>query len=147
MDVEHWQEFVDHEIPIIQQSQFKIVEIKPGFSLVKGTFRDHRNNRGSVYGGSIASIATLCAWLAVKSLIQDINPEAEVALSHSRLDFTEGLTRDFYARSQDILVKDVVKMKNSLQKKGVGTIPVTVELFSEPGQVMAVFVGEFRVVK
>lgn len=108
---------------------------------LRANFAKNRNHHNTLFGGSMALIATACGWLS--AFVQtDQNPQ--IVIKRSEIDYRSPATGDLIAVCQPLSAEQTEKCQKMLKRFGKGTLHIACQLISE-NKVVALWQGEFVV--
>jgi len=140
------QDYVYRHIPIVQVNNLVIHGVDNHSVSVAGSFSDHVNHRGSVFGGTIGTAMTVAAWAQVELLMNDIEPDADIVVARQTVQFVLPVVEDFVATSREPEVDAVSRFTAAYRAHGKAKLTVNAELRCagdiEP---RALFSGQFVV--
>lgn len=103
----------------------------------------NRNHRGTVFGGSVAALATLAGWSAVWLALVESGVEAHTVIQDSQIRYTHPAHSDVVARAIRPGPDDVERLLAMIARRGRGRVGVTVTIRGEAGQQVAEFDGRY----
>lgn len=131
------QAYLYEHIPLSQAMQAEVLEVAPAVVLA-APLEPNINHRGTGFGGSIATLATLAAWSAVRRIVPD---GTTLVIAREEVDFVSPVTGAFAARcSLDDGAADV--FLSGLERRGKARMTVSAAVYSE-GELVARFEGQF----
>lgn len=101
------------------------------------------NHRGTVFGGSMAALATLAGWSAVWLVLVESGVEAHTVIQDSGIRYTNPARTDVVARVIWPEPNDVDRLLRMLARRGRGRIGVAVTVYDRLEQVVAEFEGRY----
>ena len=138
------QAFLHRHIPATAALGLEVVASDEEKTVLSAPHAPNRNHKNTVFGGSIALVATTCGWAAVHTHF----PEAD-----GNIVIQQGETRYLHPANGDLTVitraaaeEDWRKMKEMFKQRGKGKIVLETEIFSN-GVKAAVFGGKFVALK
>jgi len=103
----------------------------------------NRNYQGTVFGGSMAALATLAGWSALWLLMQRDNVEATLLVQDSAIRYPRPARSDVLARAALPSAKDWQEAVETFRRHGKARIGVEVTGRDDQGQVVAEFQGRY----
>jgi len=102
------------------------------------------NHRQTVFGGSVATLATLAAWALVHFRLREEEPETSfrVVIRRSSIDYPAPLLGDFEAFAPAPVVEEWSRFRTTLRRRSKARLTVAASVTSG-GVVGATFEGEF----
>ena len=138
------QAFLHRHIPATAALGLEVVASDEEKTVLSAPHAPNRNHKNTVFGGSIALVATTCGWAAVHTHF----PEAD-----GNIVIQQGETRYLHPANGDLTVitraaaeEDWRKIKEMFEQRGKGKIVLETEIFSD-GVKAAVFSGKFVALK
>lgn len=106
----------------------------------------NRNYQGTVFGGSIAALATLAGWSAIWLTMQRSGVDATLLVQDSSIRYHHPARSDLRAVSAfpDTAAWD--KVVATLDRRGRVRLPMSVSLVDDDGRVVAEFEGRYVLV-
>lgn len=100
------------------------------------------NHRGTVFGGSLASLATLAAWAVVHVGLKQAGITARVVVQSSQIEYLLPATGEFVATCPAPSEGEWSRFVKMVERKGRGRLTLNVEVVSE-GVLAAKLTGDF----
>ncbi|MBN2655662.1 MAG: YiiD C-terminal domain-containing protein [Spirochaetales bacterium] len=146
MKLDELQKYIHDNIPLVGKAGFVIEESSDDRVLVRGHFKENRNQHGSVFGGSISVISVLAGWLLVREIAERIDPCASIVISRQDLEYLCPLRKAFTAEALKPDGPEISTFSDRLKSAGKARLAVTV-LVRESGGIepWARFTGTFHV--
>lgn len=118
------------QIPLINHMGFKPLQYD-GQSLAMGAeLAPNVNDKGTGFGGSLATVATLCGWSMVTLHLRDIGRDDDVVIRDSHLEYLRPVTGDFVARTQLPGTEAVAAFDARMAEKGRARLDLVIEVFN-----------------
>jgi thioesterase domain-containing protein len=117
------------QIPLINHMGFKPLQYD-GQSLGMGAeLAPNVNDKGTGFGGSLATVATLCGWSLVTLHLRDIGRDDDVVIRDSHLEYLRPVTGDFIARTRLPDADTVAAFDARMGEKGRARLDLVIEVF------------------
>ena len=126
------------QIPISRALGVRVLVASPLGVTLGAPLPANANHKGTVFGGSAASIAFLAAWSWLHVKLQPVCP-ATVVIQSSEMRFDKPIDDDFLAICEGA---DLDAFNRSLLRRGTARVELTVQLHCR-GQVVADMKGAF----
>ncbi|MEM8981556.1 MAG: YiiD C-terminal domain-containing protein [Pseudomonadota bacterium] len=105
----------------------------------------NRNHKGTMFGGSLAALATLACWSLIHVRMRKDQLAGDLVVSRSTMAYTAPVLDACQARCVFADEAAWDKCRRLLLRRGRSRMELTSELFSD-GQSVATFSGEFGIV-
>ena len=105
------------------------------------------NDKGSAFGGSLASLMTLAAWGLVDSRLRGDGIVAEVYVADSRIRYLAPLLADLEAHAQFAPDTDWEAFRRCLLGRGKARIALLAEVHAPDGRVAATLEARFAALR
>ena len=104
------------------------------------------NDKGTAFGGSIASLCTITGWSMcwVIAKLKDI--ECDMVVYESSMSYSRPITKDFEAVVSFPTVEDIERIKIKMDEKNKATIELEV-IISENGKECVKYTGKYALVQ
>jgi thioesterase domain-containing protein len=100
------------------------------------------NHRNTVFGGSLASLATLAAWALVHTRLERAGRPSRVVVMTSRIDYHAPATGDFIARCESPSAEVWARFLAVLDRRGRARLELVATVESE-GVLSTTLTGTF----
>jgi thioesterase domain-containing protein len=91
----------------------------------------NRNDKGTGFAGSIASLATFAGWALITLAVEERCGAAEVAVYRSEISYRRPIDGDFYALCQLPKEAELTDFWRALQQTGKGRLELAVTVFQD----------------
>jgi len=116
------------QIPLINHMGFKPLNYD-GKSLEMGAeLQPNVNDKGTGFGGSLATVATLCGWSIVTLHLREMGRDDDVVIRDSHLEYLAPVTDDFVARTSLPDEETVAGFDARMQAKGRARMDLVIEI-------------------
>lgn len=142
MDKQGIEQFIHREIPICSQMGIRVEDFEPGRKLcLAAPLAPNRNDKGTGFGGSIASIMTLAGWGLIQFSLEEQGIRADTVIHYSSFSYRKPARSGFEvcAEMSDSQWQDFVAM---LETKGKARMEMELALMSG-GETAAHMQGRF----
>jgi thioesterase domain-containing protein len=138
-ELEH---YLHGSIPLSRAMQVTVLELTEDIALLTAPLAPNVNHRGTVFGGSACTLATLSAWSLLYSRLQGNVPAASLVLQRNSMSYERPIAGAFSARAS--LAPNAVwpEFLRTLERRGKARICVCAQLLCAGG-VAGHFVGDF----
>ena len=100
-DLEQFTKQVLEDIPLLQHMQVKFSQYDGRCLRLDAPLAANKNDKHTAFGGSLASLATICGWSLVSLQTRTADLDCNVVVVESQIKYTAAATGDFNA-SADI---------------------------------------------
>jgi len=97
MKKEEFEKFLNDKIPITKEMKVKVEEFNPSKVRLSAKLAPNINDKGTAFGGSISSLMTLCGWSMAFMIIMETDPQAQVVIQKSNINYLIPIRGDFTA--------------------------------------------------
>lgn len=116
------------QIPLINHMGFKPLKYD-GQSLEMGAeLAPNVNDKGTGFGGSLATVATLCGWSMVTLHLRENGRDDDVVIRDSHLEYLLPVTDDFTARTVLPDAETVAGFDARMEEKGRARMDLVIEI-------------------
>jgi thioesterase domain-containing protein len=141
-----FQEFLHQNIPATALLAFSITEFANGPVKISAPLRENLNIGNAAFGGSVNTLLITVCWAEVYKLMQTIDPEGQVVIQQSQVDFKMPITTDFEAIAVPPEAATVEAMLQTYQRFGKARIHMQSDIRIK-NQIAAHFQGKFAILK
>ena len=144
MTAQQLQDFLHRCIPATAALHIRVVSCGADGVALLMPHAPNRNHKNTVFGGSIALVATACGWAAVHTHF----PEADgnIVIQQGETRYLRPARNGLNAVTRSAGAEDWQEMRDMFARRGKGKIVLKTEVFSE-GELAAVFTGTFVALK
>lgn len=140
------QTYLAENIPITTAMGMRVVVASPERVLLECPLEPNRNHRGTGFGGSIASIATLAGWAWIWVMMRERAIPPNIVISKSSIEYVSPINDTFSAELRPPEESVIKSFIDSFDRRGSARIDLKVEVLCK-GEAAARFVGTFVAVK
>jgi thioesterase domain-containing protein len=140
------QTYLAENIPITTAMGIKVVIASPARVLLECPLEPNRNHRGTGFGGSIASIATLAGWAWIWVMMRERTVPPNIVISKSSIEYTHPVQASFSAELRPPSDAQIRSFIDSFDRRGSARIELKVDVLCQ-GEEAALFTGVFVAVK
>lgn len=116
------------QIPIINHMGFVPLEWD-GTTLHMGAeLEPNVNDKGTGFGGSLATVATLCGWSIVTLHLRDLGRDDDVVIKESQLEYFRPITSDFTAVTSLPAAEKLEQFDTRMAEKGRARMELVIEI-------------------
>jgi thioesterase domain-containing protein len=140
------QVYLNEHIPITEAMGVRVRVASPERILLACPLGPNINHRGTAFGGSIASLATLAGWGWLWVVLKERQVGPRIVVSKSEIDYLLPVEGDFTAELRPPSDEQILTFMNSFDRRGSARIELKVDVLSG-GEVVANFKGTFVVIQ
>lgn len=89
--------YLHANIPLSAAMGVRVIEASTECVILEAPMEPNVNHRGTVFGGSIASLATLAGWTLIHLLVEGIEPAPRLVIKSSAIEYLKPATGTFRA--------------------------------------------------
>lgn len=141
-----FQEFLHHTIPATALLAFKVGEFDNGPVKISAPLRENLNIGNTAFGGSVSTLLITVCWAEVYKLMQTIDPDCQLVIQQSQVDFKMPITTDFEAIAIPPDAATVEAMLQTYQRFGKARIYMQSSIKIK-NQIATHFQGKFAILK
>ena len=125
-----------NEIPIVEYMNFSPIGWD-GHKLSMGAeLAANVNDKGTGFGGSLASVSTLCGWSIITLFLREQGRDDDVVIRDSHIEYFLPVTSDFMAETQLPSDDELNLFLNKLHTKGRAGLNLVIEIFQDKNLAM-----------
>jgi thioesterase domain-containing protein len=140
------QNYLAENIPITTAMGIKVVIASPERVLLECPLEQNRNHRGTGFGGSIASIATLAGWAWIWVMMRERTSPPNIVIAKSSIEYDQPVDAAFSAELRPPSDAQIKTFIESFDRRGSARIELKVDVLCR-GDEAALFTGTYVVVK
>ncbi|MEM1263123.1 MAG: YiiD C-terminal domain-containing protein [Pseudomonadota bacterium] len=137
--------YLHEHIPLTKTMELKASAAEPNRIVLDLPLNPNRNHKGTMFGGSLASLATLACWSLIHVRMRNDNLAGDLVVSRSTMSYTAPVQSACQARCVFANEAAWSKCRRLLNRRGRSRLELSSEL-SSAGQSVATFDGEFGIV-
>ncbi|MGQ5524649.1 YiiD C-terminal domain-containing protein [Chitinimonas sp. PSY-7] len=128
-----WQALLYNNIPLSRAMQVSAQIIDDGRVRLTAPLAPNVNDKGTVFGGSLATLATLAGWVETQRLLDlaGLGAEAEIVIQHGETDYLLPVRSAFSAISQPQEPEALQRFLRQFERRGLARLAVKVEMVCE----------------
>ncbi|MGA8709551.1 MAG: YiiD C-terminal domain-containing protein [Steroidobacteraceae bacterium] len=134
--------YLHQAIPLSRAMRVRVIAISDERAVLSAPLEPNINHRGTVFGGSAGTLATLAAWSLLHSRLQRRLPASSLVLQSSSIDYLRPMCSDFRAQAELAPGADWELFQRTLERRGRARIAAIAQLWAVE-QAAARFSGEF----
>ena len=134
--------YLHQAIPLSRAMQVSVLEASEYQVLLAAPLAPNLNHRGTVFGGSASTLATLAAWTLLYWRLRSQQPAASVVLQSCSMRYLHPIATAFSARATLRAEEPWALFRRTLERRGKARIAVSAEVL-DGGVPAAQFLGEF----
>jgi thioesterase domain-containing protein len=136
------EQYLHRTIPLSRAMQVTVLELSDERVTLAAPLAPNVNHRGTVFGGSACTLATLAAWSLLHWRLKDWLPATSVVLQRNSMNYERPVAGDFSARASLAPGALWQLFLRTLERRGRARISMSARLFW--GELAAGdFIGEF----
>jgi thioesterase domain-containing protein len=136
------EQYLHGSIPLSRAMQVSVLEISDDCAVLSAPLAPNVNHRGTVFGGSACTLATLAAWSLLYCRLQGNQPVASLVLQRSSMSYQRPIAGTFSARASLAPSAAWPGFLRTLARRGKARISVWAQLICA-GETAAHFIGDF----
>lgn len=127
-----WQTLLNHSIPLTLAMQLQCATLLDGRISLIAPLQANRNDKGTAFGGSIATLATLAGWVEVQRQIDlaGMNEAVEIVIQRGETQYRLPIAEAFTATAVSPHPDDIARMLRVLKRKRLARLSLTVAVES-----------------
>ncbi|QNM95415.1 YiiD C-terminal domain-containing protein [Chitinimonas koreensis] len=143
-----WQTLLHSTIPLARAMQVSAAAEADGRQRLQVPLAPNVNDKGTAFGGSLATLATLAGWVETQRRLDEAGVVAavEIVIQHGETDYLLPAAGDFSAVPLPIEAEAVERFVRQFERRGVARLVVAVELHCAD-EVVARFRGDYVAVR
>lgn len=122
------QAYLHEHIPLAKAMAVEVRAASPTAIELSAPLAPNVNHRGTAFGGSIATLATLAGWSLLRVRLDSATPLPHLVIQHSRLDYLRPIDGAFSARVAYPAEADWPAFLARLAAKGRARLTLQVEV-------------------
>lgn len=130
------------DIPISNALGVTVVSVSPTEVILRAPLAPNINHEGTVFGGSIHSVALLACWSLATLALQSCEVDY-VVVQDSSITYSRPIASDFTARASASR-EDLARFETTLRKHGRARISMTCEIENGSATLEARFVAQVK---
>ena len=142
MSASELEAYLHEHIPLTAAMAVRVLQCDEAGITLAAPLPPNSNHRGTVFGGSLASLATLAAWAVVHTGLCRASITARVVVQSSQIEYLLPATGEFVATCVAPSARDWERFLAMDTRKGRGRLALSVDVTSE-GVVAAQLQGSF----
>ena len=142
MSASELEAYLHQHIPLTAAMALHVVQCDETRVILAAPLPPNSNHRGTAFGGSLASLATLAAWAVVHTGLLRAGVNARVVVQSSQIEYLLPATGEFVATCPVPSESEWARFVATVTRKGRGRLVLNVEVSSE-GIVAAQLTGSF----
>lgn len=139
-----WQQLLYSTIPLSVAMQVGVIDHPDGRAELTAPLAPNVNDKGTGFGGSLATLATLAGWIEVRRQLDllSLDEAAEIVIQHGNTEYLHPVTADFTALVEPVDAAELARFGKLFARRGMARLGVRVQLLCD-AQCCAVFHGEY----
>ena len=140
--VQALQQTLEHEIPLTQHLALQVLSYDEHGLTLGAPLAPNINHKRTAFAGSLNSVVTLAGWGLLWLILQEQELSARVVIQDSSCSYLRPVSEDFTAFCQKPAPAEIVKMADSLRKRGRARLGLHVEVRNPTGLAVS-FTGRY----
>lgn len=116
------------QIPLINHMGVKPLEYDGKSLVMAAELAPNVNDKGTGFGGSLATVATLCGWSLITLYRREQGFDNDVVIHQSELEYLAPVTGDFAAYVSLPDTETLAEFDRKMAVKGSARLPLTIEV-------------------
>lgn len=128
MNKDALQAYLHTHIPLAAAMAVTVGEATPDKIVLHAPLAPNINHRGTAFGGSIATLATLAGWSLLRVRLDGYEPLPHLVIQRSNIDYLRPIDGEFSAQVSYPESADWPAFLHHLAHKGRARLPLTIEV-------------------
>ena len=142
MQIEQLQNYLYQAIPLTKAMQLEVTTYQQDYLSLSAPLAANVNHKGTVFGGSLNAVTTLCGWSLLAMKLNTLNVKAKIIIQKSQTEYRLPVTDDFTAHCE---MHDAVAFNRFiklLKKRGRARINLNVYIYTAE-RIAVAFIGTY----
>lgn len=136
------EEYLYKYLPISRAMQVTAIDLSNESVILRAPLEPNINHCGSVFGGSVSTLAILSAWSLLYVRLENESVKCQLVIQRNTMEYKQPISGTFTARSSLLHPEKWDRFIHMLYRKGKARISVSSEL-EYNNNVAGHFTGEF----
>lgn len=136
------QDYLYNHIPLSAAMQVEVTQATVSTIELRAPLAPNVNHRGTAFGGSISTLATLAGWSLLRMRFDGLDPLPHLVIQRNTMEYLRPISDAFSARTHFPADLDWQTALDTLARRGKIRVPLVVDVISE-GSVAARLEGVF----
>jgi thioesterase domain-containing protein len=123
------QETLAEEIPITRHIGVRVQSYDGERLILQAPLEQNINHKGTAFAGSLNALATLAGWGQLWLILKEQNIRAKIVIQDSSSNYLFPVTGDFTAICYKPDAYEIVRMQQTLRKRGKARIELFTEIY------------------
>ncbi|WP_018605357.1 YiiD C-terminal domain-containing protein [Uliginosibacterium gangwonense] len=128
MNIEALRSYLHTHIPLAAAMQVEVLQASPEFIALSAPLAPNINHRGTAFGGSIATLATLAGWSLLRVRLDEFKPLPHLVIQRSSINYLRPINDSFTAQVAYPPETDWDEFLLRLHEKGKARLPLSIEV-------------------
>jgi len=120
--------YLHTHIPLAAAMQVEVQQASPEFIALSAPLAPNINHRGTAFGGSIATLATLAGWSLLRVRLDGFAPLPHLVIQRSSIDYLRPIEGSFSAQVAYPAEVNWDDFLLRLREKGKARLPLNIEV-------------------
>lgn len=120
MQIQELETYLYQHIPLTQAMQVSVLSIEPEQLILQAPLKPNMNPHHTVFGGSVATLATLAAWCLLYTRLELEGIANHLVIRRSTLDYEQPIAGDFKAIASLEAPEQWARQRYNYSSSGVG---------------------------
>ncbi|WP_261842081.1 thioesterase domain-containing protein [Aliamphritea ceti] len=129
-DPEKFLPWLQEQIPLLNHMGMKPLHFADNTLVMAAELAPNVNDKGTGFGGSLATLATLCGWALVTLKLRSVGLDCDVMIRDSQLKYLAPVTGDFAAQAE-LPKSEWPGFIHYLQEKGRSRVTLNVVIMQQ----------------
>lgn len=121
-------EWLRGQIPLINHMGFKPLQFDGNSLTMSAELAPNVNDKGTGFGGSLATVATLCGWSLITLHLRSLGRDDDVVIRDSHLEYFLPVTEDFAAVATLPDAEALSAFNQRMDRKGRARMDLVIEI-------------------
>ena len=142
MNSQWLEEYLHDHIPVTVAMGVSVEEVSTERVTLSAPLAPNINHRETVFGGSAAAVATLCAWSLVMVRMKSEGLPGRLVIARNTMEYSRPIEGDFLGTAESTDLSNWALFCRSLARKGKGRLSAASNLYFQESSA-ASFSGQF----
>ncbi len=129
LDIADFQHWLLGQVPLLNHMGLGAFGYDGEQLVIPAALAPNVNDKGTGFGGSQATLATICGWSLITLLLQEQGLDADLVIADSHLEYLSPVTADFIARTRLPGPQTLDAFLQRLNDRGRARLDLGIELY------------------